>query len=381
MKVSVIIPVFNVEKYLEGCLNSILGQSYTDFEVIVVDDGSTDNSGEICDRFARKDRRIRVVHKNNEGVVGARQSGLKIADGDYIAFVDADDWIGSEFLACRIRVMEQEAADMIITGCTIEYAGKSEAATNRIASGIYEKRNMIHHVYPRMLCYGGFYEFGIMPYLWNKLYKKQLLISCHSDVDPDIYDGEDAAIVYPYLLKAGKIVITDAADYHYRIHSESATAQKKTDYYQNVSKLYLYLTKQFQQSDYCQLMMPQLDHYMRMMIWQGNPVSFIESLGVIFPFQEVPKGARIILYGAGYAGRAFHHQICLSGYCDIAAWVDQAYEQTELNKMGVVGLEALQTETYDYVVLAVRTSDLAENITTRLLSCGVDEGKIIFCAQ
>lgn len=381
MKVSVIVPVFNAEKYIRVCLDSIQMQTYKDYETIIVDDGSTDASGAICDQFAERNQRFQVIHKKNEGLICARKTGIMAAKGHYIAFVDADDWIDADFLETNIGRMEQVDADIVAAGCVKETDGRSEIIKNNIPSGVFDASQLTQEIYPSMLNHHGFYEFGILPYIWNKIYKKELLEPCYADIDTKIYDGEDVAIVYPYLLTAKRAVVTEDAKYHYRVHGASMTAKKKSDYYENAARLYLYLAAKFQQTEYSQLMMPQLDHYMRMMIWQGNPGSFIESLGVIFPFQEVPKGARIILYGAGYAGRAFHHQICLSGYCDIAAWVDQAYEQTELNKMGVVGLEALQTETYDYVVLAVRTSDLAENITTRLLSCGVDEGKIIFCAQ
>lgn len=381
MKVSVIVPVFNAEKYIEECLRSVLAQTYKDYEAVIVDDGSTDASGAICDKFAQQDQRFQVIHKKNEGLICARKTGVTAAKGDYIAFVDADDWMDPDCLETNIERMEQESADVIVAGCVKEAGTHSEIIKNNIYGGVYDASELVHEVYPVMLHHHGFYEFGILPYIWNKLYKKKLLEACYEDIDTRIYDGEDVAVVYPYLLAAKRVVITQDAKYHYRIHGGSMTAKKKNDYYENAARLYLYLAAKFQKTDHCQLMMPQLDHYMRMMIWQGNPGAFIESLGVIFPFQEVPKGARIILYGAGYAGRAFHHQICLSGYCDIAAWVDQAYEEKELNKMGVVGLEALQTETYDYVVLAVRTSDLAADITTRLLSYGVGREKIIFCAQ
>ena len=123
--------------------------------------------------------------------------------------------------------------------------------------------------------------------------------------------------------------------------------------------------------------MPQLDNYMRMMIWQGKPGGFIESTKFIFPFREVPKGASIILYGAGYVGQIFHYQIIQSDYCTIAAWVDKGYQRKELRQMGVVGMEALQTQQYDNVVLAVSRVDVAEEIMNELVSYGVRKEKIL----
>lgn len=94
--ISIIVPVYNVEKYLERCIESIVNQTYKDIEIILVDDGSPDNCSVICDRYAEKDNRIKVIHKQNGGLINARKSGLEIAQGDYIGFVDSDDWIEPE---------------------------------------------------------------------------------------------------------------------------------------------------------------------------------------------------------------------------------------------------------------------------------------------
>lgn len=378
MKASVIVPVFNAEKYIKICLDSILGGTYGNFEVVIVDDGSTDGSGIICDRFMEQDSRVRVLHKKNEGLISARITGIEAAKGDYIAFVDADDWIDADFLETGIGWMEKEAADVVIMGCVMEKRGCQETVLNRIRAGVYGRQALSVEVFPHMLHDQGFYEFGILPYIWNKIYKRQMLQSCYDHIDTKIYDGEDVAVVYPYLLKTQKAVITSDAKYHYRIHNESMTANRKADYYENTARLYLHLAEKFQESGYSRCMMPQLDQYMRMMVWKGKPGGFIESMKFIFPFKEIFKGASIILYGAGYVGQMFHHQIVLSEYCNIAAWVDKAYQREELGRMGVVGIEALYTEVYDYVVLAVQDRGMAEEIAEQLVSYGVCRDKIIF---
>lgn len=378
VKISVVVPIYNAGKYLQACLYSIINQSYQNYEAILVDDGSTDGSGLVCDQYAEMDRRLRVIHKENEGLICARKSGLAAACGKYIAFVDADDWVDADFLETGVWQMEQTKADIVLTGCVREIGDCSETVQNRIGSGIYDVSGLTRDVYPKMLHYEAFYEFGILPYIWNKFYKKELLERCYAGIDTRIYDGEDVAIVYPYLLHAQKAVITDDAKYHYRIHSESMTANRKADYYENTARLYLHLVTKFQGSEYRHFLMPQLDSYMRMMIWQGKPDGFIESTRFIFPFKEIPKGASIILYGAGYVGRIFHYQITLSEYCAIVAWVDKGYQREELKKIGVVSMEALQTQQYDYVVLAVSRTDVAAEITSELISHGVDKKKIVF---
>lgn len=381
VKISVVVPIYNAGRYLQICLNSIINQTYQNFEAILVDDGSTDDSGIICDRFAGQDERLHVIHKKNAGLICARKTGIQEAGGEYIAFVDADDWIDEDFLETGVLQMKYKKADIIIAGCIRENGISSETVQNKICSGEYNVQELVTEVYPRMLHYEAFYEFGILPYIWNKFYKKQLLESCYADIDTRIYDGEDAAVVYPYLLKARKAVITEETKYHYRIHRESMTANRGEDYFENTARLYLYLAAKFQQAAYGRCMMPQLDNYMRMMIWQANPGGFIESTKFIFPFKRVPKGVSIILYGAGYVGQTFHHQLLLSEYCTIAAWVDRSWQREELRRMGVTGIETLYTQIYDYIVLAVSDKEIADEIKKQLISNGTNEEKIIFGVQ
>lgn len=377
MKVSVIVPVFNAGEYLKRCLDSILCQTYSDFEAILVDDGSSDGSGAVCDQYGARDMRFKVIHKRNEGLICARIDGIRAAQGSVIAFVDADDWVDTDFLTAGMRQMEREAADVIISGCVLEEMGQARVLRNRIAPGVYGRRELEQAVFPRMLHFEGFYVFGLLPFMWNKLYRKELLESCYADIDTRIYDGEDAAVVYPYLLKAQKAVITEDAKYHYRIHGESMTSSRREDYYENAARLYLHLKERFQETDSCECMMPQLDQYMRMMVWQGNPAAFVESNNCIFPFGEVPKGSRIILYGAGYVGQVFRHQITLSGYCEIAAWVDKAYREEALCRIGVSGPETLRCAAYDFVVIAVNSQKLADEIGKELEAFGVRSSQII----
>lgn len=377
VKISVVVPIYNADKYLRVCLDSIVNQTYQRFEVVLVDDGSTDDSGLICDHYAAQDERVQVVHKKNEGLISARKTGLMASKGNYIAFVDADDWVDADFLEMGMRQMEHKKTDIVITGCARENGICSETVQNRIAPGTYDGQGLADKVYPRMLHYEAFYEFGVLPYIWNKFYKRQLLEVCYTDIDTRIYDGEDVAVVYPYLLMSQKAVITEDVKYHYRIHGESMTANRKADYYENTARLYLHLAAKFRESVYCQCMLPQLDNYLRMMIWQGNPSGFIETTRFIFPFDRIPQGSAIIIYGAGYVGRIFRYQVTQSGYCTITAWVDQGYQREELRKMGVTGMDSLRTGRYDYVVLAVRDEGMAAEITGQLLAYGVDREKIV----
>ena len=122
--ISVLIPVYNVEQYLERCLDSVMASTYQQLEIICVDDGSTDRSGMILDRYAAKDNRIKAIHQENTGLSGARNTGLEEASGEYISFIDSDDWIHPCFFEYLMRVMEKENADVVDSGFAVRYPGE-----------------------------------------------------------------------------------------------------------------------------------------------------------------------------------------------------------------------------------------------------------------
>ncbi len=124
--ISVFVPVYRVENYLEKCLDSITGQTYTDLEILLIDDGSPDRCGEICDRYADVDHRIQVFHTENHGLSSARNLGLEHAKGEYIGFVDSDDWIEPDMFARLLAAIEDNNADIAVCGRVMEYPDKKE---------------------------------------------------------------------------------------------------------------------------------------------------------------------------------------------------------------------------------------------------------------
>lgn len=378
MQLSVIVPVYNGEKYIRDCVGSILAQTFKDYELLLVDDGSTDMSGEICDQYAETDQRVVVCHKRNEGVTCARMAGVIRAKGDYIAFVDADDWLEEDFLENLMEGMIQEYADIVIDGCVKEQSGQQEIVLNNIPEGIYADDELRRDIFPHMLHYRGFYQFGILPYLCNKIYKKELLLQCFKDIDTNIYDGEDVAIVFPYLLKTSRIIVSAAAKYHYRIHSNSVTANKREDYYQNCCYLYLYLYREFEKTDWFKVLQPQLDQFMRKMIWQSSPQSFPLLQEYVFPFDKVPQNAKIVLYGAGNVGRIYYCQVKKTEYCRIVSWVDRDYQKLELQEFGVAAPEILKVEKYDYVVIAIADFGVVKKVIDTMNKMQISMDKIVY---
>lgn len=377
MKISVIVPVYNGELYIEKCITSILEQTYTEFELILVNDGSTDHSGTICEKFANKDRRIKVVHKKNGGLISARITGIEEAKGKWISFVDSDDWIDTFFLERMINVAEKSAADIVISGCISENSGVSEKITNLIPSGIYEENELEMSFIPKMLYYQGFYQFGILPYMCNKIFNREILKKCYENIDTKIYDGEDVAVVYPYILYSKRIAVIDECMYHYRIHEKSMTFQKKKGFYENVSRLYIHLYKIFSTSKYYEVMLPQLNQYMRLMIWIGIPEENRKKEGYLFPFEKVPYGSDVILYGAGAVGIEYYQQLKRSNYCNIVTWVDRNYLGMAGQGFLIESPNMISFKKYDYIVIANIKEEIRKEIKEFLLEMGISENKII----
>lgn len=221
--ISIIVPIYKVEKYVNQCIDSILNQTYRDLEIILVDDGSPDNCPAICDEYAKIDSRIKVVHKENGGLMSARQAGLNIATGDYIGFVDGDDWIEANMYEYFAASIEKYHPDMVCSEFYYDYPDRSIASEQNLEKEYYNKKELIDTVYPKMLFNGTYYRFGVNPCCWSKVYKKELLEKCLYKITPKIKIGEDVAFTYPCLIESNSISYVDIPQYHYRENSESMT--------------------------------------------------------------------------------------------------------------------------------------------------------------
>lgn len=212
--ISVIIPAYNVEKHLERCLDSVCGQSYRDIEIIIVDDGSIDRTAEICDRYASADSRIRVVHKENEGVAAARNTALDMASGDMIAFADADDYYEADMLKKLNESMNTHDADMVVCGYYEEFPDRIDEHGTGRGTIVYDKIEA-YKDYFRM---GGHIGSGC----WNKLIKNTVIKGLRLK---KYRMAEDVEWICRVIDNCEKIVCLDYAGYHYVHREDSATWQ------------------------------------------------------------------------------------------------------------------------------------------------------------
>ena len=241
-KLSVIVPVYNTEKYLRECVDSILAQTFTDFELILVDDGSTDSSGAICDEYAGKDPRIQVIHQKNGGITVARKSGVRAACGEYVTFVDSDDWIDKNMYH---TMLTQEPADIVI--CNIIRArndGMFELRC-RINPGKYDKQKLIDHFYPVMLFDFDCSQPAVHPSLCNKLIRREIIRNVLNNVADSITYGEDALCSYACMLDAENIRVMDQGLYYYRENLQSVCNVYNKEMFSKLILLGTELERQF----------------------------------------------------------------------------------------------------------------------------------------
>ena len=224
--ISIIIPVYNVEQYLQECLDSILSQTYSDFEVILVDDGSPDNSGMICDEYARKNDRIRVIHQKNSGVSAARNKGLDNAKGEWVTFVDSDDWLNSDFLA---SFQLSDDIDISVTGlCYMRCPERLEIRTWKFEEKIISLSKDFADIANNNLL-----EFGTV---CCKAYKRQIIEAYKIRFDTSFSYHEDHLFFLQYLQHIDKVYLHRAISYNYRITYLGVSLSSKIHPWENLNR-------------------------------------------------------------------------------------------------------------------------------------------------
>ena len=233
--ISLIIPVYKVEKYLEKCIQSVINQTYENLQIILVDDGSPDNCGKICDEYAKKDHRIEVIHKSNGGLSDARNKGLEIAKGEYIGFVDSDDYIEADMYEVLYNLLKQYNADVSI--CNFYTVSQGKIAIKNAENGIKEY-NRIEILKEVLL------DNNIQSYAWNKLYKKELFDEIKYPIGKKY---EDIGTTFYLLEKCNKVVVTGKSEYYYINRQDSivnnVTESTITDYIELIMQRYDYIEK------------------------------------------------------------------------------------------------------------------------------------------
>ena len=188
IELSVIVPIFKVEKYLAQCVESILDQTYKKLEVM-------------CDEYAKRDSRVRVIHKTNGGLVSARKAGIEMAHGHYITYVDGDDWLSLNTYEVLMRYVVENKVDIVTAGFIEDFGTEKSNYNDTIKTGYYSGEMLNKYFYKTMLYDKSTGDSGIRPNVWSKVFSKEVIYDCQMSVDNRINYGEDMACTYPALLK------------------------------------------------------------------------------------------------------------------------------------------------------------------------------------
>lgn len=236
-KVSVIIPVYNVEPYVRQCLESVINQTYSNLEIIIVDDGSTDNCGKICDLYAEQYNCVAVYHKKNGGLSSARNMGLNYATGEWILFVDSDDWCEVDYIEKMIGLKSNSMIDVIISSSVHELSnGRKYIHQLMRDEGIYDDNNILNIVWGKSLCitFKNEYNYGINKNStnsapWDKLYRRKIISENDLRYDEKLKVHEDRLFNLKYFEYVKHFKYVDTQGYNYRFVKQSITKKYDID--------------------------------------------------------------------------------------------------------------------------------------------------------
>ena len=377
--ISIIICVYNVKKYIKRCVDSILNQTLKGIEIILVDDGSTDGSGELCDVLCNQSNNIIAIHQGNKGITSARKSGLKIASGKYVGFVDPDDWIESEMYDELIKIMQGYDVDIVCSGMKREKDNKVYAVWKaaNYAEGIYEKEKLDALI---VSLFKG-REIHISGSMCNKLFKRKELEKIMEKVNDNLRGvGDDIACTIPYIINSKKIYITHTAYYHGCDRNDSATHSKYDTWLLQGNITYLTLKECIKNTRYYNLMIDDLDKLWELEVYVGLKNMFPEKYSFRFDIEKISKqNNKIVIYGAGNVGRSYYSQF-ISNRLNVVLWIDQNWELiSQRDNLPVYGPQQLKKIDFDMVIIAIMDEAESNHIKKMLnQEYGINKKKIVW---
>lgn len=374
--ISVIIPVYNVEQYLEKCLDSVLNQTYKNLQIILVDDGSTDKSGMLCDNYKKRDERIEVIHKCNGGSVRARNDGLKLAKGQYVGFVDGDDWIESVMYEEMLENLLQTGAEYVHTGAMYDTEEYSKVDC-RFETKIIDNPRMDIELWEGII--GVHENIYLNRGITSKLFKKELITDCYSIVPEEQCFGEDYISVVGCILKSRRISLLKKAYYHHVTREGSYVNTFNGKKLIWIAKMYEQIMLLLEKYDLLEQLNPYLERMMaKDLITVVNKSSLYKAHIPCFRLKYLNDflGKRIILYGAGGVGYDYYLQLSKCQSIQIVEWIDQNpykynYQEREVHKV-----EAIFELEYDWIIVAVQLESVFNQIKESLRKKSIDINKV-----
>lgn len=220
---SILVPVYNTAPFLKKCIESIVSQSFDDWELILVNDGSTDESLQICEEYAMQYEKIFLIHKQNGGLVSARKAGMERARGVYVTYVDSDDWIEHDGYRKIFEVAVETKADIIASPICMHRMGKTKILKNWMPTGLYADNDSLKNLKNNLMFKETWGHFGVIPSLCGKWFRKDHVYKYQMNLKNEVIFGEDAAVSFPALWSAEKIYLSSETYYQYEVREGSIT--------------------------------------------------------------------------------------------------------------------------------------------------------------
>lgn len=384
VKVSVIIPVYNTEAFLEKCLDSVRSQTLEDIEIICVDDGSTDGSLKILEEHAKTDSRIKVIHKENGGLVSARKAGAALATGQYTGYVDSDDWIDPEMYECLYQTALQNQADMVSSGYFFEGNYITEHFDG-VEEGLYDehgiallRENAIYNMKTQ--------DVGIRGSLCCKLFWTDLLKEVQGKISEKLSFSEDKICMLSYLLQCSRVYVLKKAFYHYIVRQSSMVHAADVRYLLCLNEIYKSFIELYSHPYFTHSMRMQAELYIVEQLYKGINSRLGFENGNLFwldPYylEQIPQNARIVLYGGGELGKAYQRQLLKRKDLELVGCVDPAYKKIRQDGITLCSPAMLTHWEYDIVLITVKNPLKASDIRRDLEETGIPREKIYWYEQ
>ena len=366
--ISIVVPIYNGERYLTECLDSLRAQEYQRIEIILVDDGSTDGTAEICQRYVADDQRFRYIYQENGGQNAARKTGVEHAAGDWVMFVDADDFVTADYCSSFLNVQHETGADIVLGRIQHYQAGRYGRISPSPSGVISSKEALEQFVQSR------FFLFGITSGVFPVLYRKKTIQNALTYIDLRIRFSEDCGCAIYCLLHARYVAFVPRAVYFYRQVAESFCHSHVKSNVVDQKLLRFFLIRELKVSGKEKILSRTVDWLIIRDLLLGGYEYFSDFPG-LYPFGEIASGNRVVIYGAGVFGEELHDKF--PQRLMLAGWVDRqaAYYQS-LGKP-VSPVEDLPEMAFDYLVIAVTNPDTAEEISRDLQEKRIPREKIL----
>lgn len=366
-KLSIIIPIYNSDKYLNRCLDSVVAQKYENLEIILIDDGSVDSSAKICEEYASKDKRIKLYHKENGGAGAARKEALKYADGDYITCVDADDWIEDNAYDDLMDKANKYSTDLIACSFVKEFEGFKAVRNDYPDEGFYTKREF-YDVMKKAGDEMPFFCQIINGSLCCKIFKREYYEKYQNAVPSEIVLCEDVAVILPMLFEIESVYISKNSYYHYCQNKDSSSWEWRSGEYQRLNTLVGYLKKYYDlyNDEVIQRLIIHSVYFAMMELLYDIPKEYFKDR--IPFFDKIKKDSNVVVYGKGVYASNLMEVIEKYKLCNVVCNVDSADAEV---------LFSMDEIKYDYVVIAILDCLIIGKVTEYLKEKGIPNKKIL----